>query len=76
MQTLILAFVLMLIVFGGMAIGVLVQRKSLAGSCGGIGALGMDKACDCDKPCDKKQAKLAEEARKEKEKAWQNNRIH
>ncbi|RUO30467.1 (Na+)-NQR maturation NqrM [Aliidiomarina sanyensis] len=77
MQTLMLAFVLMLIVIAGMAIGYLVQRKSISGSCGGIGALGMDKACDCDDPCESRKAKMAKEsARKAKEEAWQENRIH
>jgi len=75
METLILAFVLMLIVFAGMAVGFLVQRKTIKGSCGGIGALGMDKACDCDNPCDKKQARIDEE-RKQKEASWQQQRIH
>ncbi|CUS49577.1 MAG: hypothetical protein HLUCCO02_12265 [Idiomarinaceae bacterium HL-53] len=75
MQTLILAFILMLLVFGGMAVGVLIQRKAISGSCGGIGALGMDKACDCDKPCDKKQARMAEKTRQEKETEWKRNQI-
>ncbi|MCH8492351.1 (Na+)-NQR maturation NqrM [Aliidiomarina sp.] len=76
METLILAFILMLVVIAGMAIGFIVQRKSIAGSCGGIGALGMEKACDCDDPCDDKKARMAEAERKEKEKSWQQNRIH
>ncbi|MCC5855506.1 MAG: (Na+)-NQR maturation NqrM [Idiomarina sp.] len=83
MQTLFLAFILMLLVFAGMAIGFLVQRKTIAGSCGGIGALGMEKACDCDNPCDKKKARLAaehipaeEKVRQDREKAWQERRIH
>lgn len=77
MQTIFLAFILMLVVVIGMAIGFLVQRKAITGSCGGIGALGMDKACDCDDPCDDRKARLAaEEARKEKEQAWQKQRIH
>lgn len=77
METLILAFVLMLIIVAGMAIGFLLQRKTISGSCGGIGALGMEKACDCDDPCDDKKARIAaEEERKAKEKSWQQNRIH
>ncbi|MCH8501388.1 MAG: (Na+)-NQR maturation NqrM [Aliidiomarina sp.] len=77
MQTIFLAFILMLVVVVGMAIGFLVQRKAITGSCGGIGALGMEKACDCDDPCDDRKAKMAaEEARKEKEQAWQKQRIH
>lgn len=76
MQTFGLVFVMMLIVFGAMAVGFIVQRKSISGSCGGLGALGIEKACDCDKPCDEKKAHQAKEARKEKIKAWKENQIH
>lgn len=76
MQTFILAFVLMLIVFGAMAIGYMVQRKSLAGSCGGLDSMGVAKACDCEKPCEEKQARLETDARRDKLKEWQKNQIH
>lgn len=62
-------FGLFLLVIVAMAIGFLVQRKTLAGSCGGLGELGIEKACDCDKPCEKRQKRL------EKEKFWQQNKI-
>lgn len=73
MQNFILAFVLMLIVFAGMSLGFLVQRKSIAGSCGGIGALGMEKACDCDDPCEARKER--DRTRATREKSWQKNRI-
>ncbi len=38
-----------------MAVGYIFQQKSLAGSCGGLGTLGIDKACNCDNPCEKRQ---------------------
>ena len=46
METMILSFVILLLIVGGMAIGVLMGRKPIAGSCGGMTALGMDVACD------------------------------
>lgn len=76
MQTFILAFVLMLIAFGAMAVGYIAQRKTIAGSCGGLGSVGVEKACDCDKPCADKQAKLNAQARQSKIDAWQKNKIH
>lgn len=40
-----LAFVLMALIVVGMSVGVMMGRKPIAGSCGGIGATGVDKAC-------------------------------
>ena len=46
---------LFLLIALGMAVGYIFQQKSLAGSCGGLGTLGIDKACNCDNPCEKRQ---------------------
>lgn len=46
---------LFLIIALGMGVGYIFQQKSLAGSCGGLGTLGIDKACNCDNPCEKRQ---------------------
>ncbi|MDP4537252.1 (Na+)-NQR maturation NqrM [Alkalimonas collagenimarina] len=69
MSTFLLTFAILLLVVLGMAIGFLVQRKTLAGSCGGLGSMGIEKACDCDNPCEKRQQRMA------KEKFWQENKI-
>ena len=59
-----------------MAVGYIVQKKTIAGSCGGLGALGISKACDCPEPCDRKKTRMErEEKRQEKIKEWQNNKI-
>ena len=34
------------LVIAGMAIGVIMGRGPIKGSCGGLGALGVDQACD------------------------------
>lgn len=39
------SFIVMLLVVAGMAIGVMAGRKPIAGSCGGIANLGIDKVC-------------------------------
>ncbi|MGM0629918.1 MAG: (Na+)-NQR maturation NqrM [Pseudomonadota bacterium] len=70
MQTFIMVFALFVIVVLAMAIGYMVQRKTISGSCGGIGALGMEKACDCDNPCEKRKERM------KKEEAWKENQIH
>ncbi|RUO32252.1 hypothetical protein CWE12_04560 [Aliidiomarina sedimenti] len=76
MQTFLLVFIMMVIGFAAMAIGYMVQRKSISGSCGGLGAMGIEKACDCDNPCDEKKAHMAKHERREKIKEWQKNQIN
>ena len=74
MQVFLLTLVMLLIVFAAMSIGYLVKQKSIAGSCGGLGALGIDKACNCDNPCDKRLER-ERQARIDKEQAWKQNQI-
>jgi hypothetical protein len=76
MTTFILAFVFFLIVFSAMTIGYLLQKKAISGSCGGLGALGIEKACDCPEPCDRKKARMEKELEKQRKlEAWQKNKI-
>ncbi|WP_100644454.1 (Na+)-NQR maturation NqrM [Alteromonas facilis] len=76
MSTFVLAFVFFLAMVAAMAVGYMVQRKTISGSCGGLGALGVDKACDCPEPCDRKKARMErEEARQKKLDEWQKNQI-
>ncbi len=67
-----MTFAVFLLVIGGMAIGYIIQRKSISGSCGGLGAIGIEKECDCPEPCD---ARKKREARAAKEAAWKENQI-
>ena len=46
MTTMLLAFLLMLVLVGAMAIGVLMGRKPIQGSCGGLAQVGVDGACE------------------------------
>ena len=39
-----LTFGLLILIVAAMAIGMIVQRKSMASSCGGLGSVGIDKA--------------------------------
>jgi hypothetical protein len=54
MAIFLMSFVIIALAILGMAVGVLLGRRPIAGSCGGLGQLGL--ACDsCDKPCAKKR---------------------
>jgi len=71
-----ITFGVFLTVIAAMAIGVIVQKKTVAGSCGGLGAVGIDKVCNCPEPCDarkRREAKAAVRAAKMNE--WNKDRI-
>jgi hypothetical protein len=44
-----------LVVVMAMAVGYIFQQKTLAGSCGGLASVGIDKSCNCDDPCEKRK---------------------
>ena len=47
-QTVLLAFVILLLVVGGMAIGAILTGRRLTGSCGGLSAIdGVDRCTVC-----------------------------
>ncbi|HDZ09065.1 (Na+)-NQR maturation NqrM [Pseudohongiella sp.] len=46
MTTLIASFVIMLMVVGGMAVGVLLGREPIKGSCGGLNNAGVEGTCE------------------------------
>lgn len=58
---------LFLVVALGMAVGYIFQNKTLAGSCGGLASVGIDKACNCDKPCEKRQERERKAALEEEQ---------
>jgi len=56
-------FVVFLLVVVAMAIGYIINKKTIGGSCGGLGAVGIEKSCDCDDPCENRQKKNTEAER-------------
>lgn len=70
MGTFIAVFVVLMAVVVAMSVGVLFGGKPIAGSCGGMAALGMDTACDIcagDKQvCEDENERVAREARESK----------
>lgn len=61
MTTFLVAFAVVLILFSGMAVGVIFANKPIKGSCGGLNALGMKDGCEIcggkDDVCEEEQRK-------------------
>ena len=62
-------FLLTFLIFGlaiiGLALGWILNHRSLQGSCGGLSAIpGIAKSdCSCSNPCEKRKQKMAQEQR-------------
>lgn len=67
METFVLAFILMGVVVAIMAVGVMFGRQPIKGSCGGMGAVGIDAACELcggdPNKCETESEKTAKAAR-------------
>lgn len=62
MEIFLITFIVMLVVVAIMAVGLL-QNKQIKGSCGGLNTIsGLESACSCDSPCEKRLAREAEAA--------------
>jgi hypothetical protein len=46
MATFLISMLVVALVMAGMAVGVMAGRKPIKGSCGGMGALGIDTSCE------------------------------
>ncbi|PID46179.1 MAG: hypothetical protein CSB47_05585 [Proteobacteria bacterium] len=63
MSIFLLSFVIFALVAFGMSLGVILNKRELKGSCGGLGNIpGVSSDCSCSKPCEKKKARLQQEA--------------
>ncbi len=76
MTTFLLAFGAFMLVILLMSVGYIFQKKVVKGSCGGLGAVGIDKVCNCPEPCDaRKKREAREAARAQKLAEWESNKI-
>ncbi len=63
MTIFIATFLILLIAVVAMALGVILSNRRIEGSCGGLASLGIEKACDCDKPCARRRKLMAAKRR-------------
>jgi hypothetical protein len=76
MTTFLLAFGAFMLVILLMSVGYIFQKKVVKGSCGGLGAMGIDKVCNCPEPCDARKKREAREAvRAAKLAQWEKEKI-
>lgn len=57
MTTFLFTFAIMGLAILGLAIGVMMGRKPIGGSCGGLGKIGLECDAGCSKPCPKRAAR-------------------
>lgn len=67
MLTFFIAFAVFLLIIAAMAIGYILQNKTISGSCGGLSSVGVDKVCDCPEPCENRKKKMAKAALKQEQ---------
>lgn len=63
MTLFLVTFLVMGIAILAMAVGVLVGRNPIGGSCGGLERLGLERDAGCDKPCPHRLAHIQPEGR-------------
>jgi len=62
MQIFLLTFLVLLLAFFGMAMGVILNNRVLKGSCGGLSNIpGIKSDCSCASPCEKRKAIMAQQ---------------
>jgi hypothetical protein len=62
MGTFLAALLLFALAFAGLALGVMLGRDPLRGSCGGLRKLGLEGDCACESPCPRRRRELDRQA--------------
>jgi hypothetical protein len=70
----ILTFIIFVLAVLGLALGWLLNHRSLKGSCGGLSGIpGIEKSdCSCSNPCEKRKQKMAQEMALKQQNATEN----
>jgi hypothetical protein len=62
MDTFVATLLLFGLAFAGLALGVLLGRDPIRGSCGGLRKLGLESDCSCESPCPRRRRELERRA--------------
>jgi hypothetical protein len=62
MGTFLATLLLFAFAFGALALGTLLGREPIRGSCGGLRKLGLDDDCSCASPCPRRRRELQRRA--------------
>ncbi|QPD04188.1 MAG: (Na+)-NQR maturation NqrM [Candidatus Nitrospira kreftii] len=65
MTIFLVTFLVMGIAILAMAVGVLLGRRPIGGSCGGLERLGLECDAGCDKPCPERLARMQSTSREQ-----------
>jgi len=58
MTTFLATLLLLGLAFAGLALGVMLGREPIRGSCGGLRRIGLADDCSCDTPCPRRRREL------------------
>lgn len=62
MSVFLLTFLILCLVAFGMSLGLILNKRELKGSCGGLGNIpGVSNDCSCSNPCEKRKARMQKE---------------
>jgi hypothetical protein len=62
MGTFLAALLLFTLAFAGLALGIMLGREPVRGSCGGLRKLGLEDDCACESPCPRRRRELERQA--------------
>lgn len=58
MLTILICFAAFVIIIALMSVGVMMKRKAIQGSCGGLASINVDRVCNCEEVCAEHQTQL------------------
>ena len=62
MTTFLATLLLFALAFAGLALGTMLGRDPIRGSCGGLRKLGLEGDCSCESPCPRRRRELERRA--------------